>query len=169
VRPRLGRYHLDKAELRVERSLEQTRAGLRFKPPKTRSGRRAVSLATSTVELLRAHRRQQAEQRLKAGAGRITDEDLVFSRADGSPYPPDTLSRDWWRLGTGVELHSLRHWHASALIASGMDVVAVSKRLGHSSPTITLSVYAHLFHSNDRRAAEAIEKALGSSLGPGAL
>jgi integrase len=161
-----GAVDLDKAELRVERSLEQTQAGLRFKGPKTRSGRRTISLAASTVELIRAHRRQQAEQRLKLGMGRITDEDLVFARADGSPYPPNNLSRDWSRLRTGVAFHSLRHWHASALIASGLDVVAVSKRLGHSSPALTLSVYSHLFQGNDRRAAEAIEKALGSSLGP---
>ena len=59
-----------------------------------------------------------------------------------------------------VMLHALRHSHASALIASGQDVVTVSRRLGHASPTITLSVYAHLFHKTDEAAANAIEAIL---------
>jgi len=56
--------------------------------------------------------------------------------------------------------HALRHTHASALIAGGIDVVTVSRRLGHSNPTITLGVYAHLFRETDSSAA-AIEKVLG--------
>jgi integrase len=55
---------LDGAVVRVERSLEETAAGLRFKPPKTRHGHRSISLAPQTVDILRAHRRQQLEERL---------------------------------------------------------------------------------------------------------
>jgi integrase len=54
-----------------------------------------------------------------------------------------------------------RHTHASQLIASGkVDIVTISKRLGHSSPDITLRIYAHLFHKDDRKAAAAINAAL---------
>src|SRR5262249_21143747 len=48
-----------------------------------------------------------------------------------------------------VTFHSLRHSHASALICAGLDVVRVSRQLGHSKPTITLSVYAHEFEEAD--------------------
>ncbi len=58
--------------------------------------------------------------------------------------------------------HALRHSHASALIAAGIDIVTVSRRLGHGSPAITLGVYAHLFNRTDEAAAQAIEEALGS-------
>lgn len=58
--------------------------------------------------------------------------------------------------------HALRHSHASALIAAGLDVVTVSRRLGHGSPAITLTVYAHKFASKDIAAAEAIEAAMGT-------
>ncbi len=58
--------------------------------------------------------------------------------------------------------HALRHSHASALIAAGVDVVTVSRRLGHSSPAITLGVYAHRFGSTDAAAARAIATALGA-------
>jgi integrase len=56
--------------------------------------------------------------------------------------------------------HALRHSHASALIAAGLDVGAVSHRIGHASPAITLTVYAHLFQSKDAAAAEAVEAAM---------
>ncbi len=56
-----------------------------------------------------------------------------------------------------LSLHSLRHTFASLLIAKGLDVVFVSRQLGHASPATTLGVYAHLFdqvqHAATARAA----------------
>jgi integrase len=56
--------------------------------------------------------------------------------------------------------HALRHSHASALIAAGVDIVTVSRRLGHASPAITLNVYAHKFGSTDTAAALAVAGAM---------
>jgi integrase len=42
-----------------------------------------------------------------------------------------------------VSFHALRHTHVSALIAAGLDVVAVSRRIGHANPTVTLNTYGH--------------------------
>jgi integrase len=166
-----GAVDLGGATVRVECSLEETAAGLRIKPPKTRQGLRTISLPTSTVETLREHYRRQLERRLLSGLGRPGSEDWVFQAPDGSPYPPDKLSRDWgnvvrYRKLPRVMFHALRHSHASALIAAGVDIVTVSKRLGHGSPAITLGVYAHLFNRTDALATQAIERALGSKLGP---
>ena len=57
-----------------------------------------------------------------------------------------------------VTLHGLRHTHASQLIDAGVDIVTISKRLGHASPAITMKVYAHLFQQSE--AADAINAAL---------
>ena len=54
--------------------------------------------------------------------------------------------------------HSLRHTHASTLIASGLDALTISRRLGHGTPAITPSVYGLLFKTDDR-AAQIIEAA----------
>lgn len=59
-----------------------------------------------------------------------------------------------------VTMHALRHTHASQLIDAGVDVVTISKQLGHASPAITLQVYAHLFQQRDSKAVDAIERAL---------
>jgi integrase len=56
--------------------------------------------------------------------------------------------------------HSLRHSHASALIAGGVDIMEVSRRLGHGSPAITLRLYGHLWNKNDDRAAAVIDRVL---------
>ena len=54
-------------------------------------------------------------------------------------------------------LHGLRHTYVSQLIAAGLDVLTISRRIGHALPTITLAVYGHLFSSTDARAAEIMQ------------
>jgi integrase len=63
-----------------------------------------------------------------------------------------------------VRMHSLRHTHASMLIGAGVDILTVSRRLGHGSPRITLEVYGHLVHGGDDRAARIMEAAFGSKM-----
>jgi integrase len=97
--------------------------------------------------------------------GKPEPDALVSSTLEGEPLSPDDLSRDWWRLTVTrklqrVSFHSLRHSHASAPIASRLDVVAISRRLGHASPVVTLGVYGHLFCDKSREAVDAIEAVL---------
>ena len=142
---RWGDIDLDAGKIRVERSLEQTNAGLAFKEPKTRAGRRTISVPSSVAAELRNHWREQQEQRLALGMGKSGAEDLVFPRWDGNPWPPDRLSSTWAKTVSTLKLpkvtfHALRHTHASQLIAAGLEFVAVSRRIGHSNPTVTLTV-----------------------------
>jgi len=156
---------IEGATLRVDRSLEETKAGLRVKPPKSKNGRRTVSLPTTALDALRTHRRQQLELRLAVGAGREPEDALVFCRREGGPLSPDNLSRDWRRTVKSkglpeVTFHALRHTHASILIAQGVDILTISRRLGHGSAAVTLTVYAHLLEKVDTKAAAAIDVAL---------
>jgi integrase len=162
---------LEAGKLTVERSLEQTRQhGLRVKSPKSRHGRRTISLPPAAVAELRAHRQAQLEMRLKLGQGRIPADALVFANWDGEIRNPDSLSRQWAECMDAIgmphiTLHALRHSHASQLIASGLDILTISRRLGHGSPTITLNVYGHLFANTDDRAASIMEQALAGTEG----
>ena len=162
---RLGDVDPDSASLRVERAVEETKAGLRLKPPKTKRGRRSLALPASAVAVLRSYHLAQLKIRLALGLGRPGPDALLFSNPDGSLRSPDNLSRDWKRAVVALELpqvtfHALRHTHVSALIAGGLDVVTISRRIGHSSPAVTLRVYAHLFRKTDTEAAGVIEAAL---------
>jgi integrase len=162
---RLSDIDLDRATVRIERSLEETREGLRFKPPKTKHCKRTISLPPNAVATLREHRRKLLETRMAVGLGKPDADTLLFGELDGSPRRPDQLSWLWRSACKSLKLpmvsfHALRHTHASALIAAGLDVVLISRRLGHGSPHVTLRVYGHLFKRDDRAAAHAIEVAM---------
>src|SRR5262245_13577191 len=137
------------------RANQAGRAG--FQATQDPYGRRAITLPPSTVAELRAHRKSQPEQRLALGLGKAPDDALVFATWDGSTRSPNALTKEWTlamkAAGIRATFHSLRHTHASTLIASGLDVLTISRRLGHGSPAITLGVYGHLFKPDDRAAA----------------
>ena len=154
----------------VRASLEETAAGLRFKTPKSEAGARTVALPDIVVETLRVYRRQQLEQRLTVGLGKLTGDGLVFGRLDGSPQTPNALTKEWSAAAESIGIgettfHSLRHAHASQLIDAGIDVVKISRRLGHSSPVITLGTYAHLFAKHEDKSAAAINDCVAALLG----
>ena len=116
--------------------MEETKAGLRVKSPKSRHGRRTISIPSAAAEALHSHRLRQIEHRLALGAGRLSPDDLVFAMPDGRALSPDNLSRDWRWAVLALKLprimfHALRHSHASALIAAGLGVLTISRRLGH--------------------------------------
>lgn len=80
---------------------------------------------------------------------RPTADALVFGNVDGSPISPRKLSRECLRTCEALGLprvmsHALLHTHASALIAAGLDMVVISRRLGHANPTVALNIYGHL-------------------------
>jgi integrase len=157
---------LDGKLVKIREALEETKAqGVVFKRTKTSSGRRDLTLPDVVVDALREHRRQQLELRMALGLGKLPDDALVFPALDGGPASPRNLSGDWAEIADDlgmpdVTFHSLRHTHASQLIDAGVDIVTISKRLGHASPAITLRIYAHLFALRDDKASAAINAAL---------
>jgi len=167
---RWGDVDLDTGRLTIEQALEQTAThGIRIKAPKTKHGRRTISLPAHLAAELRQHWREQQEQRLGMGLGKAPEASPIFATADGEHLSPNAITKAWpvamAAIGMpAVTLHSLRHTHASMLINAGLDILTISRRLGHSSPTITLNVYGHLIHGTDDRAAQVMEAAFGSRM-----
>jgi integrase len=161
-----GRVDLDRKVIEVREALEFTKAhGIRFKAPKSKAGRRDITLPDILANALRDYRKAQLELRLKLGAGKLQDDDLLFTDIDGGPINPNALSVAWLnfakRIGMpDITFHALRHTHASQLIDQSVDIVTISKRLGHAKPDITLRIYAHLYRKDDGKAAEAINAIL---------
>ncbi len=159
---------LDAGRLTVSQSLEQARGQEpRFKPPKTARGHRSISLAPSVVAALREHRKAQLALRLRLGLGKPPADALVFTTYAGKPRLPNDVGQRFSKAMTAaglphVSLHTLRHTHASLLIREGVDILTISRRLGHSSAAITLGVYGHLISSEDR-AADVIEAMIRGS------
>ena len=155
---------LESGSMTVHQSLEQTSDGLRFKSPKTERGRRQGALPSFTMDVLRAHKVDQAKVRLKLGPI-YQDNDLVFPRDDGAPLAPDNFSSVFAafvrRSGLPhVRLHDLRHSHATQLLKQGIHPKVVSERLGHSKISITLDTYSHVLPGMQEDAAQKIDAAL---------
>ena len=157
---------LERAEISVVASTEQTDAGIRQK--ETKSGRgRAVALPSLIVEELRAHRIRRAEQLLQLGV-RLTDDHHVVAREDGQPLQPRSLTHAFRkfirRYGLQqIRLHDLRHTHATHL-ASGVHPKIAQERLGHSSVGITLDLYSHVLPGMQAEAASQVDAALRAAL-----
>jgi integrase len=67
---------------------------------------------------------------------------------------------------SGIELHDLRHFYASGVIAAGCDVMTVPRALGHSKATTTLTTYPHLWPTTEDR-TRAAESIMAASFGDG--
>ena len=158
---------LENRVIKVREALEETKAhGVRFKAPKSEAGCRDVTLPDIAVEALREHRKRLLEIRMKLGAGKLPAAALLFSNLEGLPLRPSAISSDWGEIAESIGMpeitfHALRHTHASQLIDRSVDIVTIATRLGHGKPSVTLAIYAHMFKTDDRKAAAAIDAALG--------
>ena len=137
----------------VRRSIVEGDDGvLHTRDTKTGSrGWRTVSVDAETVAAVNDLRIRQAAE---AKAQLLPKPTWCFSLDGGvSPMRPMYLTMSFARLSTETTLHGLRHYSATRLLAAGIAAPTVSKRLGHSSPAVTLSVYAHHVPQADVEAA----------------
>ena len=137
--------------------------------PKSRTSVRTVQVPPGLVLRLRDHRRQQLEGRLLAGEA-WTATDYVFVDELGVPLHPERYTKAFARVARsvglpGLRLHDLRHLSAALGAASGETLVEVSKRLGHSSTTITGSLYSYAFEESAAEHAAARERLLDGTAG----
>lgn len=170
---------LDAATVEVRQQYADARGGgQEFRRLKSKAARRRIDIDSTTVAVLRDHRKAQLENRLRIGEG-YRDQGVVFTYPDGEPLRPTFVSKEFRRLAVKtaeaenggrtpdepecpvIRFHDLRHTHASALVADGRDILFVAKRLGHSNPSFTLARYGHAI-PDDRgvEAAEAFARAI---------
>jgi integrase len=139
------------------------------KDTKTHAKRR-VAIGASTVDLLRAHRVEQAKTALACGAALARGAYVFSHAADASvPVRPDYVTHRFVRLarrlGVRCRLHDLRHFMVTQLVAGGVDWRTVSGRAGHADGHMTLGTYAHFQQAQDRQAAELMEHLIPGDTG----
>lgn len=157
----VGDVWLDQEQpvVRVTKAIKQDRAkGSYVGPPKSARAVRSIGVSPSAADMLRAH-----------VEGRRSTERL-FPDANGSWLPESTYyqaftagvarARKDGVLDKNPSPYSLRHTHASLMLAQGMDLWALSRHMGHASQAITENVYAHLMPDAHYRAAVYAANAL---------
>lgn len=153
----------------IYKSASKTSQGIIIKSTKTESGVRILNMPPSVMSLLKDWRLQQAELRFQLGTA-WQGTGNIFCQAEGARMYPDTVSAKFrdillnWNsqckpeeVLPAIPLHGLRHTAASILINQHTDIATVSKRLGHSSTSVTLDIYTHSIKEADRVAADKLE------------
>ena len=130
---------------------------------KTKKSQRSLKFPQSVMDLLHEYKAEQDDQALKCG-DKWVETDRLFVKWNGEPMNNQT-PYGWLKEFCEKNdmpfygIHSFRHFAASALISSGLDVVTVSGALGHCNSGTTLNVYAHMFQTAQARVAQAMDGA----------
>ena len=152
-----------KGTLTINRQLKRIQGeGLVLTPPKTQAGRRTIQLGSSTWTILKEHRKAQLQRRLCHDRD-VLDIGLVFTQDSGAPYGPRQVQKAFKAILSiaglpDMRFHDLRHTAATHMLANGIDLLTVSRRLGHSRASTTLDTYAHMVPGTQEKAAAVMDE-----------
>jgi integrase len=149
--------NLDEGVLVVRRQLQELR-GLRLKEPKTKAGKRVVSLDPVAVDALRNRLRKALDEGFDPAQVPI-----VFANIRGGYLRGSNFDRNVWypiRDSVGIPdtfvFHDLRHTQASLMLAAGVDLKVIQKRLGHADFATTANTYSHLLQNAQNDAVDKL-------------
>lgn len=163
------RVDLMRQTIRVERQLSEVNGKFDFGPPKTKAGVRSLTIPSTVADMLTPHLASEVVQAAN----------LVFPTPTGKPLRRNNFRTVWRRVVVGtpkrpglfagtefanLTFHELRHTAASLAIAAGAHPLTVKERLGHSSITVTMDRYGHMFPAQDEALAEALDARLRDAL-----
>ncbi len=137
-------------QIHIQRTFNQGR----WYSPKSKASNRKIDLGPVMMAELR-------KWRIACPASEL---DLIFPNGAGQPINhANMLSRHFYPAlkDAGlphIRFHDLRHTYASLLIERGENVKYIQSQLGHSNPTVTLNVYAHLMNPTNPESAEGLEE-----------
>ena len=130
---------------------------------KTKRSKRVLKISPYIMNILKELKAEQDDEAFRLG-DKWEDCDRLFVKWNGKPMNNQT-PYGWLKEFCEKNdmpfygIHSFRHFTASALISSGLDVVTVSGALGHCNSGTTLNVYAHMFQNAQARVAQAMDAA----------
>lgn len=138
-----------------------------FDDPKTYHSVRTIVVDKTVLNELQEFKEYQKDYAVILGDKFLNEHDLIFTNTFGKPVCYSNFRKRYFfkMLGAaGISpkytIHCMRHTHATLLLKAGVNVSVVSKRLGHSSTTVTLNIYAHVLDEMEKTAPETWGKLL---------
>jgi integrase len=140
----------DNSQIYIQRTFNKGR----FFATKTKGSRRRVDLGPRVLSELRKWRL----------ACPVNDLDLIFPNDAGGPINHNNMYRRQFIPALKaaklprIRFHDLRHTYASLMIERGENLKYIQTQLGHTNPTVTMNVYAHLMAPTNQEAARGLEE-----------
>lgn len=157
--------NLDEGVLVVRKTLQEIR-GRKLKDPKTAGGKRVISLDPVAVEALRSRLRKAQDEGFDP-----EQVPIVFANIRGGYLLGSNFDRNVWypiRDSVGIPdtfvFHDLRHTQASLMLAAGVDLKVIQKRLGHRDFATTANTYSHLLQNAENEAVEKMAAMMTKTL-----
>lgn len=154
------RVDLKRGKIFVDRAWDYTETHT-FVPPKNKQSIRKVPLDTETNEIMKTFKKEQKELFKKM---KIKPKyDFVFYNAKEGLISNNAVNKKLrellrqLKIETPLTMHGLRHTHASVLIFKGVNIMAVSKHLGHKNLAVTMEVYSHAVKELEEREDDRIK------------
>lgn len=125
-------------------------------PPKTKSGNRKITISKKLEITLKRLALDKV----------ISYDGYIFHTKNGTPYRTTNINKTWRAILAEANIpyknfHVLRHTHATQLLANGVPLLEVSKRLGHSTGSITLNLYGHAIKGYDEQIPDKVTEIFG--------
>lgn len=150
-------FNITNKEIHINKSLQKTKAfGSLLDTPKTKSAIRKIKLTDDVVKVLR-------ELKSNSNTIDIKQEKLCFVTKTDNSLSSNNFDRFWRETLkkseiTYKKMHVLRHTHATELLAAGVPIIEVSRRLGHSKISHTLEMYGHAIPNYDEKIAAKVQQ-----------
>lgn len=130
-----------------------------FDEPKTEKSKRKIAIDDNTLNDLKLYKNYQLAYEAMLGDKFNNEFNLCFTNTWGKPFDVSNFRDRYFRkmlltaeVKDGFTPHCMRHTHATLLLKHGVNIKVVSERLGHSSVTVTLNIYAHVLESMEETA-----------------
>lgn len=138
-----------------------------FDDPKTYHSVRTIVVDKTVLNELQEFKEYQKDYAVILGDKFLNAHDLIFTNTFGKPVCYSNFRKRYFfkmlgaaGISSKYTIHCMRHTHATLLLKAGVNVSVVSKRLGHSSTSVTLNIYAHVLNEMEKTASETWEKLL---------
>ena len=170
-------------KININKAVSLLRSGEQItKDPKTKKGNRELKLPSKCFTMLRKWKIEELElclmlgQDWKGASSRAFDDNYIFIQmTTGEQMHTDTPYQTFKRFISrynedcereedklpSITLHDLRHTSATLLLSEGMDIEEVSRRMGHSKPSVTLDIYGHALPEKNDAASDILDRLLG--------
>lgn len=173
--------HIDyeKLKIKIEQANSYTKeTGIIIKDTKNTHSERTIAFPKFLVPLFQQHEKDELLKKELLGDnwfyGKNSShlDDFVFTQQDGRVIFPDTPSR-WFNKFIKkhglkhITFHGLRHTNATILINKNIDIVSISRWLGHAKPSTTTDIYAHALEAVERKMADTFDEIIESNIQSG--